>query len=145
MLNAPRDTPILALATRTGFNLLVDDPAGEIVLGATGPVSNAARAATRPGTRRPFAAAADGYLSIAMNFSITSDGHGGSVLATETRVFAPDAPTRRRLAAYWRVIHPGSSLIRRGWLAAIRRRAESSTTPFAGRRETHALQESSTK
>jgi hypothetical protein len=36
----------------------------------------------------------------------------------------PDADTRRSLTTYWRVILPGSALIRRGWLGAIRRRAE---------------------
>ena len=59
-----------------------------------------------------------------MNFRLVPDGRGGSVLSTETRVFAPDAGTRRELATYWRVIHPGSALIRRGWLDAIRQRAE---------------------
>ena len=59
-----------------------------------------------------------------MNFRVIADGRGGSVLSTETRVYAPDAATRRELAAYWRVVHPGSALIRRAWLDAIRRRAE---------------------
>jgi hypothetical protein len=49
---------------------------------------------------------------------------GWSLLSTETRVFATDAATRRRFAAYWRVIYPGSALIRIEWLRAIRRRAE---------------------
>jgi hypothetical protein len=39
-------------------------------------------------------------------------------------VFAPDVDTHRRLRIYWRVIYPGSVLIRRGWLDAIRQRAE---------------------
>ncbi|MBV8202739.1 MAG: hypothetical protein JOZ15_19150, partial [Acidobacteria bacterium] len=49
---------------------------------------------------------------------------GACVVTTETRVNATDAATRRRFAAYWRVIYPGSSLIRSMWLRAIRRRAE---------------------
>ena len=43
----------------------------------------------------------------------------------ETRVHATDAPTKRKFAAYWRTIYPGSALIRVMWLRAIRRRAES--------------------
>ncbi|HET9455616.1 MAG TPA: hypothetical protein VFO66_15130 [Gemmatimonadaceae bacterium] len=128
LLDAPREVPMLALATRTGFQLLVDEPGREMVLGAAGPVSSVARAAARSGAPRPFVASADGYMSIAMNFHVTPDGRGGSVLSTETRVYAPDASTRRRLTTYWRVIYPGSTLIRRVWLAAIQRRAESGTT-----------------
>ena len=124
LINPPSGVPILALATRTGFELLADDPGREIVIGVAGPVSDAARAAARASGRRPFVAAADGYASIAMNFHVVPDGRGGSVLSTETRVYAPDGRTRRAFATYWRVILPGSALIRRGWLDAIRRRAE---------------------
>jgi len=124
LMDAPRGVPMLALATRSGFNLLIDEPGHEIVVGVAGPVSRAARMREAARPAHAFVAASDGYASIAMNFRIAPDGRGGSVLSTETRVFAPDAETRRRLATYWRVIYPGSALIRRGWLAAIRRRAE---------------------
>ncbi len=49
-------------------------------------------------------------------------------LTTETRVFATDSRARRRFAVYWRVIYPGSALIRRSWLDAIKRRAENPTS-----------------
>ena len=50
---------------------------------------------------------------------------GGVVrLTTQTRVFASDAAARRRFGAYWRTIYPGSAFIRRMWLAAIKKRAE---------------------
>jgi hypothetical protein len=58
-----------------------------------------------------------------MNFRVTPDGAGGSMVSTETRVFASDASARRRFAAYWRLIYPGSATIRRMWLRAIERRA----------------------
>jgi uncharacterized SAM-binding protein YcdF (DUF218 family) len=58
-----------------------------------------------------------------MNFLIAPDGPDGSVVSTETRVFATSPAARRRFAAYWRVIYPGSAIIRRMWLRAIRRRA----------------------
>jgi hypothetical protein len=38
-------------------------------------------------------------------------------------VFANSPWARRGFAAYWRVIYPGSALIRRMWLRAIARRA----------------------
>ncbi|MFI5167541.1 MAG: hypothetical protein ACHQQS_13065 [Thermoanaerobaculales bacterium] len=50
-------------------------------------------------------------------------------MTTETRVAATDAGARRALATYWRVIYPGSSLIRTTWLAAIKQRAERSLPP----------------
>jgi hypothetical protein len=62
-----------------------------------------------------------------MNFLVLPDGKGGSLVSTETRIHASDAAARRRFAAYWRVIYPGSALIRRMWLRAIRRRATGST------------------
>ncbi|MGH7548130.1 MAG: hypothetical protein ACREMM_08140 [Gemmatimonadales bacterium] len=59
-----------------------------------------------------------------MNFLIEPTGSAGCVMTTETRVHATGARTRWRFGAYWFVIHPGSALIRRMWLRAIRRRAE---------------------
>ena len=58
-----------------------------------------------------------------MNFLVTPDGPNGSLVSTETRVFANSPAARRRFAAYWRVIYPGSAIIRRMWLRAIRQRA----------------------
>jgi hypothetical protein len=48
----------------------------------------------------------------------------GTELRTETRVLATDAASRRRFGRYWRVIRPGSALIRRTWLGAAKRRTE---------------------
>jgi hypothetical protein len=67
---------------------------------------------------------APGFAKAAMNFLVEPDGRGGSLLSTETRVHATDPASRRRFAAYWRVIYPGSAIIRRSWLQAVRRRAE---------------------
>ncbi len=44
-------------------------------------------------------------------------------MTTETRVFANSDDARRRFAPYWRVIYPGSAIIRHMWLSAIARRA----------------------
>jgi hypothetical protein len=64
-----------------------------------------------------------GYAKVAMNFFV-EPADGGTRLTTETRVMTTDAVSRRRFALYWRVIYPGSALIRRSWLRAARRRAE---------------------
>ncbi len=59
-----------------------------------------------------------------MNFLVQDDGAGASIVRTETRVYATDAPSEVQFARYWRVIYPGSALIRRMWLRGIKYRAE---------------------
>jgi hypothetical protein len=66
-----------------------------------------------------------GYVKAAMNFRVVPIG-SASLLETETRVHTTDPASRRRFARYWRVIRPGSGLVRRSWLGAARRRAERS-------------------
>lgn len=115
ILNPGSREPLLDVATRTGFVRLADDPPRELVIGMAviGPRATAADF--------PHAAHPDTALA-AMNFHITPAG-AGSLLRTETRVFANGARARRRFAWYWRLIYPGSSLIRYAWLQAIARRA----------------------
>lgn len=124
ILNAPSKRPLLEVVTRTGFLLLADDPPRELVLGAV----LAAPAEARRGGRvtpelfkRPLMS---GVVLTTMNFVAIPDGRGGSTVSTETRVYANDERSLRKFAIYWRVIHPGSDIIRRMWLRAIRKRAE---------------------
>ena len=70
------------------------------------------------------ALAEPGYAKAVMNFRLEDEGGGWTRLVTETRIVATDDHARRRFAAYWRTIYPGSALIRRMWLRAIRARAE---------------------
>jgi hypothetical protein len=108
ILNAPKNEPILGLATRTSFRLLDDAPPREIVLGVM----------IVPPRR----------VVGAMNFLLTPAGANRCRLTTETRVYAADSQAARYFAGYWRAIHPGSDIIRRMWLRAIKRRAESAST-----------------
>jgi hypothetical protein len=64
-------------------------------------------------------------LDVALRSGFT-DADGWSRLSTETRVLGTDDSARRRFAVYWRLIYPGSALIRRMWLQAVKRRAEAS-------------------
>jgi hypothetical protein len=66
-----------------------------------------------------------GFAAATMNFRIEDADPTSCMLTTETRVYATDISTRRVFAGYWRVIYPGSALIRRMWLRAIAQRAES--------------------
>jgi hypothetical protein len=60
-----------------------------------------------------------GYVKIAYNFL-----HSGETLSTETRVLCTDSASRAAFRLYWTAIRVPSGLVRREWLAAIRRRAE---------------------
>jgi hypothetical protein len=125
IINAPGDQSILDVATRTGFRLLVDEPGVEVAFGAiAGDPSRTSK------TLEEYTAidAVPGFIKITMNFRLAPGGDG-TRLATETRVFATDAASRRQFAIYWRIIHPGSSLIRYMWLRAIRLRAEAAARP----------------
>jgi len=123
ILNAPAEKPILRVATSSGFLLLADEPAREVVVGTL--VVAPRRPGTLSGDPRDFAALdAPGFAKAVMNFRMTDEGGGWTRLTTETRVYATDASARRRFAGYWRLIYPGSAFIRRQWLHAIRERAE---------------------
>lgn len=125
IMNAPEHRPLLEVATKTTFVTLADGP-DEIVVGTVvGTPSDAP--IKRPLTPAEFRAIrAPGFALASMNFIIRNVGSGICEVSTETRVYATDASAGRRFAAYWRVIYPGSALIRRMWLRAIKRRAESS-------------------
>ena len=118
VLNAGTERPIIDVALSGGFALLADDPPRELVLGA---IVDAPPAAPR--TRAILLNPPDGYSVATMNFLLTPDGDG-TIVSTETRVFSKGPQARRRFAKYWRVIYPGSALIRRMWLRAIERRLE---------------------
>ena len=106
ILHAPPAKPILDVAVGSGFRMLNDEPPRELVIG------------TRVAPRT---------LAL-MNFHVDRDG----LVTTETRVFAETDAARRKFAIYWRFIRPGSGIIRRGWLEAIKRRAEAKGTGSRG-------------
>lgn len=125
ILNAPEHQPILEVATRTSFLLLAEEPNHEIVLGTAVVVPRGWRPSRRP-TPEDFKAVHEpGFALAAMNFLVEDAGGGACAVTTETRIYATDSSAQQRFAGYWRVIYPGSSLLRTMWLRAIARRAES--------------------
>ena len=124
ILNPGTRQPLLDVATSSGFVRLADSAPHELVIGTVVMAPPGAQGTLTPQVfRRELP---PGFVLAAMNFLVTADGAGGSRVATETRVFANSAAARRSFAVYWRLIHPGSALIRRMWLRAIRRRATAS-------------------
>ena len=124
ILNAPEKQPLLDVATRTTFITLTDSAPSEIVVGTVIAAPREARATGKlepdlfRRTLRP------GVVLATMNFLVAPHGHTGSTVATETRVYANDPSALRQFGIYWRLIHPGSDIIRRMWLRAIAQRAE---------------------
>ena len=109
--------------------MLSEDPGHELVLGTLVVKPRGARLSVPDDpaeTGRRFAAlSAPGHAKAAMNFRIEPQPDGTCRLTTETRIFATDRDTARRFAVYWRLVHPGSALLRVTWLRAIAARAES--------------------
>jgi hypothetical protein len=130
ILNPAADRPILDVALRSGFVLLKEDPGREIVFGAV----VCCERRRPPASAEEFRALEGSLARAVMGFHVEGLGNGGSRLVTETRVVASDAAAERRFAAYWRVIYPGSALIRRMWLRAIRSRAEATSEDAFSRR-----------
>jgi hypothetical protein len=128
VLNPPGQQPFCAVALRSGFYLLADDPGREMVLGTFVAAPEAARSHPPDAiTATTFAEVhAPGFGIAVMNFRLQSLAPNRTRLSTETRVFATDITTRRLFTPYWRLIYPGSAIIRASWLRAIKRRAEAS-------------------
>jgi hypothetical protein len=109
----PGGGSVLGALRAIGLRPLHEEPAC-VVLGAAG----------RPWSPRsklsPFESAGPGQVRMALEISATA-GESGSTLATETRVLATDARSRRAFGAYWLAVGPFSALVRRRWLAAVER------------------------
>lgn len=124
ILSPARDSPILDVAMRSGFVLLAEEPEREFVLGTAVIAPPDFRGRRHPVPEDFKTIRAPGFAVAAMNFRLEHVATGETLLTTETRIHATDRLSRRRFARYWRLIYPGSSLIRWMWLRAIRKRAE---------------------
>lgn len=124
ILNAPEHQPILEVAMNGGFVLLSEVAPREVVVGALVMVPSGPRPAGTLTADSYLSLSRPGFAKATMNFLVEPDGAAGSRVVTETRVFATDRATLRRFTAYWRVIYPGSGLMRLTWLRAIKARAE---------------------
>jgi hypothetical protein len=100
VLNPPPHQPILRM-----FQIGADEPGREILL-----VMQAQRG--------------DALSKIGFHFRIEELDPFHCRVITETRIFTRGRHMVRGFGAYWRMIYPGSALIRRSWLRAIKNRAE---------------------
>jgi hypothetical protein len=100
VLNPPAHEPILRM-----FKVGADEPGREILL-----VMQAQRG--------------EAMSKIGFNFRIEEIDPAHCRVITETRIYTRGRHMVRGFGAYWRMIYPGSALIRRSWLRAIKNRAE---------------------
>jgi hypothetical protein len=117
------DAPLVLSFTRRAV-LLGSRPPAEILAGAIGRfwrlVGNEPVVSGSPEEFLTFSK--PGFAKAVVGFRL-DPRDAGIVLTTETRFVATDAATHRLMSRYWRIIRPGSNLIRAEWLRAIRRRA----------------------
>jgi len=108
---------------RRGGFVDLDESPDELVFGGIGRFWQPTGGLRRidPADFRDFAE--PGFAKAAFNFQVELVD-GRTVVRTETRIATTDEQARRRFGRYWRLIYPGSALIRMAWLRAIRRRAE---------------------
>jgi hypothetical protein len=112
---------VLRSFQRMGFRVIAEEPGDELVVAGIGRFWKPSGGLRRVEGPDHFAAFEEpGYAKVAFNFQL---GEGG--LSTETRIAGTDARARRLFGFYWMAIRPGSGLIRREWLRAIARRAQS--------------------
>ena len=115
---------MLQVMLDSGFLLLREIKDRELVVGIVERMASS-RSEMPPARPEEFMSFKDsGAVKIAANFRVEDSGGGWSKVTTETRILATDRQAKGRFGVYWRLIHPGSALIRRSWLEAIRRRAE---------------------
>ena len=123
VLDAPPGTPILETAIGSDFLLLAEEPGRELVLGTVlgdNPLETGGNL-----TPEDFMLLVrPGYSKVAINFHVQETAAGLCRVTTETRIFCTDSSARTRFGVYWRLIYPGSAIIRRMWLRAVKRRAE---------------------
>lgn len=122
----PDPTPLLDLFAKPGQGSLVLAPWDhhQIVLGIVGRPwrDDPPPQVTSPGE---FLAFSDpGSVRVVFDIRVVDEGSGVVRLSTETRILGNDLEARRLFARYWRLIYPGSAIIRRVWLDAIVERAE---------------------
>lgn len=119
----PDPRPLLDTMLQPGAGFLALDTAdpGELVYGMVGFVHTPKPPVTTP---EQFAAFTEpGGIRVAFNLRLVPEADGVVRVSTETRYLANGDEARRTFARYWRIIYPGSAIIRRVWLDAIIARA----------------------
>ena len=124
ILNPPDNVSLITVALRTTFLKLAEVPDRELVMGTVVLAPPGVRLAlgSDPGSFKTLSQ--PGYAKATIGFQVEPAANGWCLVRTRTRVYATDPASRTLFARYWRVIRPGSELLRQMWLRAIKVRAE---------------------
>jgi hypothetical protein len=117
-------TPFLDFKPGSGFLVLDDSNPSERVYGMAGQPWTETMPADVLTAEHFMAFSQPGHIRVAFNFRVVDKGEQGVLISTETRALGNDLEAQKTFARYWRVIYPGSSIIRRVWLNAIIDRAK---------------------
>jgi hypothetical protein len=116
--------PLLDGMQTLGFVVLDELPGEQMVLGVAGkpwrPRGDGLDSLEGPEAFRGYDA--PGSVRVAWDFVLEPTSRG-TRLSTETRIAGTDADGTRTFRRYWRLVHPGSALIRLDMLRAIARAA----------------------
>ena len=115
----------LATFEQQGFRILESRPPDELVIGLEGRFWRpSGGVCTPPADGFTSSTPATGTARAVWNFRVVETGPTACELSTETRVLCASPEVRRRFLPYWWLVRPGSGLIRREMLRAIRDQAE---------------------
>jgi hypothetical protein len=120
------DEPFVDAMVRGGLSRLVDRPGQELVFGLIGqPWRPAGGTTVRVASLDEFAGfERPGFVKVIERFRLAPIGEADTVVVDELAARCTDAVTERRFRRYWRVIAPGSRLVRHQLLAATADLAE---------------------
>jgi hypothetical protein len=122
----PPSKPLLEGVLKMGFVLLDERPGEQVVLGVAGrpwrPRGDGLERIDGASGFRSYDA--PGAVRVAWDFVLEPLGADRTRLSTETRIAGTDAAGTRTFRRYWRLVYPGSALIRIDILRAVAREAE---------------------
>jgi hypothetical protein len=111
---------MVSTAARPGFQVLIDDPPHEVAVGAIGQVWKPSIPFRHVADAVAYAEMADpGWVKVAWALRVLPRGDRDVRLEIEVRVDTTDDEAWHAFRRYWRVIGPGSHLIRRSLLAGL--------------------------
>ncbi|MCI0690808.1 hypothetical protein L0337_02250 [candidate division KSB1 bacterium] len=115
--------PLLDEMVRSGFLLLAEETNRETVLGTIMQFTDKTLPELNDSLEFLMFDQAS-YVKATINFCVQEKSDGWCNVKTETRVFATDPTTLKKVAAYWRMVYPGSALLRKTFLSAVKKRVE---------------------
>lgn len=107
-----------------GFGRVAAEPPHALVLGLEGRFWRVAPTVRPVDAAKAAQPVPPGLARALWSFELRALAPARTELVTETRVACGDAASRRRFRRYWWIVRPGSGLLRRLILRAVRRAAE---------------------